>query len=149
MASSVEHCSSTSAEVGGFKQLSAVDALRVMWGPALQSVPYQSGQNLIPFESLWPEGRTLESYLDGFNQNELNHIILECCRWAIACGPVRILRTLIDKQLVPVDQILQPGGTTLLHMSCIFRNTEAVELLCRQSALWKRDDKGHFLFYLL
>jgi hypothetical protein len=145
MTSPVEPWSSAEAEAeaGGFNQLDPVEALKVMWCPALQSARYSSGQNLIPFESLWPEERTFESYLDGFSQSQSStDIILECCRWIIACGPVRILHTLIDKQLISVDEMLQPGGMTLLHMSCIFRNTEAVELLCRSSALYKRDNKG-------
>lgn len=140
-----DECATPTTVVGtdSLEQVSAVDALySVMWGPALQSVPYRNGQNVIPFSSLWPERRKLESYIDDFDQSKLQHIILECCRWALSCGIARLLRTLVDRQLVPVDEAFQPGRLTMLHMSCIFRNTEAVEFLCDRSASWKRDDKG-------
>ena len=120
------------------------NAVCMLWVPKLQTHSYRSGQNLIAFESLWPDSRNLKKCVHEFGKSKSSRIALECCRWALTCGPVRLLRYLIDCQLVTPDQVVQPGGATMLHVSCACRNNDAVRLLLDRlgSANLKKDDKG-------
>ncbi|KAL5005602.1 hypothetical protein ScPMuIL_016760 [Solemya velum] len=97
------------------------------WRPSLSMQQYKHGDPLVTFSSLWP--RDLTSLLrDGMNNTALRHAISDLCRLGLVCGPVQLLRSLIELCLIRVDHQFE-SGAGLLHLACLVRNSEAVHYL--------------------
>lgn len=69
------------------------------WRPSLSMQAYKHGDPLVTFTSLWP--RDITSLLrDGMNNTALRDAISDLCRLSLVCGPVQLLRSLIELCLI-------------------------------------------------
>ncbi|PVD38559.1 hypothetical protein C0Q70_01175 [Pomacea canaliculata] len=98
----------------------------------------------VEFTDLWPNLSELRQH---FQNSGIQHTvirdlaILDLCKLAIVCGPVRLLRCLVELELVRVDQRLD-NGTGMLHLAVLAQNTEAVQYLTSAKISPKLQDKS-------
>lgn len=109
------------------------------WGAQLRFNSFRFGNSLVDFDSLWPSGEELRRAVEDFRRSELEYCVLDCCLLTVMCGPVRVLRAMLQAKVVPVDQTFQPHGVTLLHMACVAQSPETVTMLLEFQPSWKRD----------
>lgn len=113
------------------REQSHEDPRNIFWTPSLSFHPYQHGDKLVEFSDLWPSMVELQEH---FQNSGIQHTILrdlavlDLCKLAITCGPVRLLRCLIELQLVRVDQFVE-NGTGMLHLAVLAHNPEAIQYL--------------------
>nr|KAG5709649.1 hypothetical protein BaRGS_027674 [Batillaria attramentaria] len=107
------------------------DLRNIFWTPSLSFHPYKHGDKLVEFSDLWPNMVELREHFmnSGIQRTVLRDTaVLDLCKLALACGPVRLLRCLIELELVRVDQYVE-NGTGMLHVAVLANNTEAVQYL--------------------
>ena len=121
-----------------------LDSLAVaFWASRLRTIEHHhDGDELVDYESLWPSGPELERAIKDFNESDLAHALLDCCRLTVLCGPVRVLRALLEAKIVGVDQMFQPHGVTLMHMACVAQIPEMVGMLKEFEPSYKKDLLG-------
>lgn len=120
-----------------------LEALAVaFWGSRLRARPFHDGDQPMEYDSLWPSGGELKRAVQDFNESELEYAMLDCCRLTVLCGPVRVLREMVEAKIVGVDQMFQPHGVTLLHMACVAQLPDMVSMLLDNKASNKKDLLG-------
>lgn len=79
-----------------------------LWGQKLTFHPYVRGDSLIPFCSLWPDGKML---VDTFREAEFNKQPFELCKLLLATSSIKSLEALLEKQ-VGFPSFLAPGHSS-------------------------------------
>uniref|UniRef100_A0A2C9LW87 Uncharacterized protein n=1 Tax=Biomphalaria glabrata TaxID=6526 RepID=A0A2C9LW87_BIOGL len=107
------------------------DPRNVFWLPTLAFHPYKHGDAPVSFSSLWPTYKDLREILQnsGIQKTVLNSdAVVDLCTLACTCGPVQLLKCLIDLELIRVDQVLE-SGSGLLHLSVLAHNLKIIQYL--------------------
>ena len=78
------------------------DPRNIFWCPELSFHSFKMGDPLVVFSSLWPRETELKNHLRscGLQLMLIHGAVLDLCRLAVTCGPVRLLKCLIDLTLV-------------------------------------------------
>ncbi len=78
------------------------DPRNIFWSPGMSFHPYKHGDKIIEFSSLWPKEVDLKNHLknSGIQLTILRGAVLDLCKLSITCGPVHLLRCLIDLSLI-------------------------------------------------
>ncbi|XP_067685629.1 serine/threonine-protein phosphatase 6 regulatory ankyrin repeat subunit B-like isoform X2 [Haliotis asinina] len=115
----------------------------IFWSPELSFHPYKHGDALVDFPSLWLKEKELRNHLKnpGIQLTMLRGAVLDLCKLAVTCGPVHLLRCLIDLSLIRVDQQFE-NGSGMLHLACLARNNDAVQYLINTGISPKLRDKN-------
>ncbi|XP_071103515.1 serine/threonine-protein phosphatase 6 regulatory ankyrin repeat subunit B-like isoform X3 [Haliotis cracherodii] len=119
------------------------DPRNIFWSPELSFHPYKHGDSLVDFPSLWLKEKELKNHLKnpGIQVTMLRGAVPDLCKLAVTCGPVRLLRCLIDLSLIRVDQQFD-NGSGMLHLACLARNNDAVQYLINTGISPKLRDKN-------
>ncbi|XP_063958150.1 uncharacterized protein LOC129262178 isoform X2 [Lytechinus pictus] len=110
----------------------------IFWRAKLSCHPFFVGDPLVTFGDLWPED--VKGLISCFKGAELQDSVVACCKLVLRCGPIRVLRELLDQRIINIDQRLE-GGMNLLHYAVLSCNDEAVSFLCSKGAPIKQQDK--------
>ncbi|XP_074651870.1 uncharacterized protein LOC141906456 isoform X2 [Tubulanus polymorphus] len=139
-----EHSESSSTNVyllDHHSEESASAICNTFWRPSLTFNTYSHGDDLIKFTSLWPKENVLPALLlEAYHSTSLRKSILEISKLVIRCGPVSVLKSLLDLHIIGLDQRFE-DGYTMLHLACIARNDECVSYLCSSGISMKLQDK--------
>ncbi|XP_076452363.1 uncharacterized protein LOC143287987 isoform X2 [Babylonia areolata] len=107
------------------------DMRNIFWTPSLSFHPYHHGDKTVQFSDLWPSLSELRQHFEnsGVQRTVLrDSAILDLCKLAVTCGPLRLLRCLFELELVRVDQQMD-HGTGMLHLAVLAHNVEAIQYL--------------------
>ncbi|ESO95940.1 hypothetical protein LOTGIDRAFT_175022 [Lottia gigantea] len=118
------------------------DARNIFWTPALSFHSYKHGDTCVEFASLWPSKKELQEHLQnsGVLSTVLRGAVFELGLQAIVCGPIDLLKCLIQLCLIRVDQQFD-NGSSMLHIACLSRNIESVQYLTQIGISPKIRDK--------
>ncbi|XP_030829986.1 serine/threonine-protein phosphatase 6 regulatory ankyrin repeat subunit B isoform X3 [Strongylocentrotus purpuratus] len=110
----------------------------IFWRAKLSCHRFHVGNPLVTFSDLWPE--EVKDLISCFKDPELQDSVVTCCKLVLRCGPIRVLRELLDQRIINIDQRLEEG-LGLLHYAVLACNDEAVSFLCSRGASVKQQDK--------
>ncbi|XP_071943055.1 uncharacterized protein [Antedon mediterranea] len=122
------------------QQNADINICNAFWRPSLKCHPFQYGDQLVSFESLWPDDERLKALVEVFKAPEMRAFLPECCKLVTKCGPTRLLKQLVKQKIIDVNHKLD--GSTLLHLSCLAGNHKAVSFLQSANASNKKKDKN-------
>ncbi|XP_066263679.1 ankyrin-1-like isoform X4 [Branchiostoma lanceolatum] len=113
------------------------------WRPRLTFHSFQHGRSLVDFGSLWPDGDHLRILVGEIHTNtSLQGAVLYLCKLVLRCGPVRVLKALVEQKIIGPDQRFEPLGGTMMHLACVARNPEAVSYLTSVGVNLKAQDRN-------
>ena len=72
----------------------------VFWRPKLACHPFQFGDQLVSFGELWPGEDRLAPLVSCFMGPEMQDAVIDCCMLALRCGPVRVLKQLVEQKII-------------------------------------------------
>lgn len=73
----------------------------IFWRPSLTFHPYQYGDKPICFHELWLRGNRLRNLLlESVFSTDLRQSVLDFCLFVLRCGPVDVLKILIDGKII-------------------------------------------------
>ncbi|XP_019637499.1 PREDICTED: serine/threonine-protein phosphatase 6 regulatory ankyrin repeat subunit B-like [Branchiostoma belcheri] len=113
------------------------------WRPRLTFHSFQHGRSLVDFGSLWPDGDHLRILVGEIHTNtSLQGAVLYLCKLVLRCGPVRVLKALVEQKIIGPDQRFEPLGGTMMHLACVAQNPEAVSYLTSVGVNLKAQDRN-------
>ncbi|CAH1788028.1 unnamed protein product [Owenia fusiformis] len=120
---------------------STLSVCNTFWRPALTFSPYKYGDMVLEFGDIWPDDSTLPGLMkEAFQMTALRRSVLEICKLVLRCGPLRVLKLLLEQRVIGIDQVFE-NGSSMLHIACIARNSDAVQHLCSLGINPKIQDK--------
>lgn len=75
----------------------------VFWRPNLACHPFEYGDAVVSFGSLWPEDERLAPLVSCFMGPEMQDAVVDCCMLVLRCGPLRVLKQLLEQKIVGKD----------------------------------------------
>ncbi|KAK3598963.1 hypothetical protein CHS0354_024634 [Potamilus streckersoni] len=119
-----------------------VTICNTFWKPFLAFSEYKHGQKLIQFKDLWPNERIISDLLKlGIENAVLRDSIPDLCLLAVVCGPVDLLKALLNMSLIRVDYQLD-NDASLLHLACLVQNHDMVQYLVQSGVSPNIRDKS-------
>lgn len=70
----------------------------IFWRAKLSCHPFHVGNPLVTFSDLWPE--EVKDLISCFKEPELQDSVVTCCKLVLRCGPIRVLRELLDQRII-------------------------------------------------
>ncbi|XP_072034859.1 uncharacterized protein [Amphiura filiformis] len=139
-ASSIESLNHIEQQPSGPLPSVELNICNVFWRPNLACHPFEYGDTLVSFGELWPAEDRLAPLVSCFVGPEMQDAVVDCCILVLRCGPVRVLKQLLDQKIIGLDQTFE-HGMTMLHIACLASNPEAVAFLISRGIDFKRSDK--------
>ncbi|XP_014664203.1 PREDICTED: uncharacterized protein LOC106806702 [Priapulus caudatus] len=113
----------------------------IFWRSSLSFHAYMHGDPRVCFQDLWPKGNKLTPLLlESVFSTDLRQSVLDLCLLVLRCGPVDVLKILIDGKILDINQRFY-NAVSMLHVACISRNLDAVVFLMQRKISTKLNDR--------
>ncbi|XP_038049666.1 ankyrin-3-like [Patiria miniata] len=115
----------------------------IFWRANLTCHAHVNGDPKVKFDDLWHTAEQLSELLDCLFETECQNLALECCKFALRCGPVNLLQALFNNKLIDLHvNHTFDDGKSLLHYACLSSNVKAVAFLLSRGASLKIVDNA-------
>ena len=79
----------------------SLNICNTFWRPSLTFNSHQYGDAVLDFGALWPSEETLGNLMqEVYQATPLRKCVLDVCKLALRCGPVRLLKVLVESRII-------------------------------------------------